>query len=769
MAEETVGLLRVVLASNSAQFVTGMEQASASVSSFDKTATKAGAGVASFGTSAQGATESTGLLSGAVGRLAAGFTAALVVDRVISSVISFGREAFTSAGQITDLASKTGLTMRSIQEMEAAAKQTGTTLQAFTTASFQLGVRLAGGSDSVVAAVQALGLSYRELKAQSPDEQFRVITERLGEVQSAQERNKLAVELFGRSAKDVLPAIAQGYREIADSAVIAGDQQLLALDMASDALDSFYNSAKNVTIQLAGGLVIAARETWRTFKEGMDQALAPFAAAWQHATDAMEAWGLKAQEIQKVHGPASAGLKDTTQAAKALTMSWEEMNTIADKLTASVGKKTTVTRTYTQALRELAPAVQAVQGPSESLLFLESRSIQDTARLSQELERWARINGATLAPSIRQVNGVLGEQVELVNRATHEWVPFKQSVDQAGDQTEESAKQAGVFAVAWGDTMEQLPDVIINAIQRGTSAIRAAGSLIGTNMMGAFVEKFGPAIEAALPFGLGRAVNALLPRIGSLLGPLAQRIAGFFRNFFGGPSGEELTGRAQVAEFEESLHSALSAGQEAESQGEDWRRTVIAIRDAYIAAGRSQEEALRDAERLWESSRDGGEDALAVIEEIKRKMRELTSGEHTIEIGVEYRTSAPPGATRPGDPESHTQPVDPGFATGTMGRFGGWFRDFKKGFPTRLHGIEAVVPKQDAPAFAREVLAAEGPPGGGGVAVLPVIMGADRSPRDIARDAINHLAKSGLPTNESGIASAIEAVIDNWFLTYSRG
>jgi TP901 family phage tail tape measure protein len=192
------------------------------------------------------------------------------------------------------------------------------------------------------------------------------------------------------------------------------------------------------------------------------------------------------------------------------------------------------------------------------------------------------------------------------------------------------------------------------------------------------------------------------------LSKLASKAKDILRGIFGGPDADELAGRELVEGFEDSLRDGLSAAQEAESQGEDWRRTVIAIRDAYIAMGRTEEEALADAERLWESSRQSAEESARVIAEIQRKMRELTDGTHTVDVEVVYRGNAPDGATRPGEPESHTQPVDPGFAGGTMGRFGDYFRNFGKGFPTTLHGVEAVLRPQDVMPFAESVMAGAG-------------------------------------------------------------
>lgn len=80
---------------------------------------------------------------------------------------------------------------------------------------------------------------------------------------------------------------------------------------------------------------------------------------------------------------------------------------------------------------------------------------------------------------------------------------------------------------------------------------------------------------------------------------------------------------------------------------------------------------------------------------------------------------------------------DPGFAGGTRSRYGRWFNDFGAEFQTRLHGDEAVVTRQQAPEFARDVLG--GAQGGGSVhvdfrgAIVPDYAGMQRLADMMAR------------------------------------
>ena len=129
-------------------------------------------------------------------------------------------------------------------------------------------------------------------------------------------------------------------------------------------------------------------------------------------------------------------------------------------------------------------------------------------------------------------------------------------------------------------------------------------------------------------FGPGGLVSGLFQKGMEELGQLAwsglKKIGGFFKDLFTGPSAQELAGRDVVANFEANLAKMLTDGQIVEAGNESWKMTVIAVRDAYIAMGRTEQEALDDVKKLWESSKQGPAAVAAIIDEITGKMHELT-------------------------------------------------------------------------------------------------------------------------------------------------
>lgn len=178
---------------------------------------------------------------------AAGTMAAQLAGTALRSVIRLGREALDTAGHLVDLSAQTGLSTVTLQRMDAVAGQTGTTLDVLTNAAFRLQNRIAGGGDTVRAAVTALGLDLEKLRQQKPDQQFETTIVALGKMENATAANQAAVELFGlRLAKTAIGA-AKDYQSIADAALASTDAQLQALDVIGDRLDKFSKDFKATT------------------------------------------------------------------------------------------------------------------------------------------------------------------------------------------------------------------------------------------------------------------------------------------------------------------------------------------------------------------------------------------------------------------------------------------------------------------------------------------------------------------------------------------
>lgn len=207
-----------------------------------------------------------------------------------------------------------------------------------------------------------------------------------------------------------------------------------------------------------------------------------------------------------------------------------------------------------------------------------------------------------------------------------------------------------------------LPNVIMGAFTGGGDVGKAiGGSVFGKlfDAKGVIGKQFqeGGAVTgwlAGTSIGkkIGESLGSLMGPLGTmlgglagkLLGPLVSKVGGFFTGLFGGVSAMEKEGRAAAAQFQQHLHSTLNAQQQLEAGNESWKKTVIAVRDAYIAAGKTEQEALDIVAKLWKAEKEGGKGVAAVIAEIQSVM-ESGLKPATVAVGDEF-TSMTTKATK---------------------------------------------------------------------------------------------------------------------------
>ena len=171
-------------------------------------------------------------------------------------LIDQAKGALAFADELVNLSNKTGIGIEALQRYKLVAEQGGTSLDTFTGAIFRLGTNLVKGTAEVRASAEALGLPYERLKAMKPEQQFDTVAVALSKVDNVQERNRLGLELFGKSAGAIIPGIVDGYVEWRDSAVTASDEAIRALDRAGDRLGKFEADWNAKLVQAMGSTLI---------------------------------------------------------------------------------------------------------------------------------------------------------------------------------------------------------------------------------------------------------------------------------------------------------------------------------------------------------------------------------------------------------------------------------------------------------------------------------------------------------------------------------
>ena len=100
------------------------------------------------------------------------------------------------AGDFSDLAAQTGLSVEMMSELETALKDAGTTVEDFAKSAVKMQKAIfeaSSGSEAAQASFAALGLDVGRLLSMSPDQQFTAIAEALSKVENPTERLGLAM------------------------------------------------------------------------------------------------------------------------------------------------------------------------------------------------------------------------------------------------------------------------------------------------------------------------------------------------------------------------------------------------------------------------------------------------------------------------------------------------------------------------------------------------------------------------------------------------
>ncbi len=141
-------------------------------------------------------------------------TQMLGVGAALAAPFVLAAKVFTEMGSdLIDMSQRTGVSVEALSELGFAAEQSGAdmeTLEAGLRKMQKLVVEAAGGSKEARDALDKLGLSVADLKALAPDEQFKLIADKLSKIENPALRAALAMDVFGKSGTKLLPLMNDG-------------------------------------------------------------------------------------------------------------------------------------------------------------------------------------------------------------------------------------------------------------------------------------------------------------------------------------------------------------------------------------------------------------------------------------------------------------------------------------------------------------------------------------------------------------------------------
>jgi len=269
-----IATLAVRISAQIAEFQQSFNDASKSVEGFKSSFEKAAAGIQGTLDGISKTFSQFGSVVGTIGVAVAGVTVAAAAVAVafkgVSAAVSTAFETVSNAvshtaelgDQLFGLSQKTDLTVESLSAFKFVAAQTNTSLESITGAVFKMQTNLGKGSKETKAALDGIGLSLKDLRAQDPSEAFASIISKLGELPNASARAAAGVAIFGKSFKDIaqlskedLPALIAQAKELG---VVMSQETAVASDRLKDGLGAIHAATEGLTQQLGAKLIPAA-------------------------------------------------------------------------------------------------------------------------------------------------------------------------------------------------------------------------------------------------------------------------------------------------------------------------------------------------------------------------------------------------------------------------------------------------------------------------------------------------------------------------------
>jgi len=172
----------------------------------------------------------------------------------IAGAVREFRKLSQEADRIQKLGLQLGISAEAVQELGFAAEQSGSNLEQFSKGLIQMQRNIQNANDGLstqVRSFERMGLEVEALRGLAPDRQFALIADALSQMEDETQRNASALEIFGRSASNILPLLnqgAEGIRELREQMSATGAV------FSQDAVDAAakFNDALNVlTLQLS--------------------------------------------------------------------------------------------------------------------------------------------------------------------------------------------------------------------------------------------------------------------------------------------------------------------------------------------------------------------------------------------------------------------------------------------------------------------------------------------------------------------------------------
>ncbi len=207
-------------------------------------------------------------------------------------LISWAKKAASSADEVLTLSKTTGMATSTIQEFQYAAELLDVDLNTISGSLTKLTVsinKVAEGNESTAETFNKLGIRVQNVDGslRSSEEVFYDAIDALGNIGNETERDALAMELFGKSAKELNPLIEEGSKGLNSYKKEANDVGFVLDTLSLNKLGKLDDSWQRMN------------KTFTAFKTELAVEFAPYLEeAIQKVTNYIRIWGQKFKEAR---------------------------------------------------------------------------------------------------------------------------------------------------------------------------------------------------------------------------------------------------------------------------------------------------------------------------------------------------------------------------------------------------------------------------------------------------------------------------------------
>ncbi len=188
-------------------------------------------------------------------------TGLAVAGGSLAATFALVQSRLTALADLADRAERAGVGAGWLRSMEFAADMAGVSADKLGASMSKLTMQIGkarAGSEPVQEAFAKLGLNLQQLQSMSTEQVFAAIAERLSKMPDPADRTALAMEIFGKSAAELIPLLnqgAEGLAELVKEAENLGlaltDEEIKAAAEADDAIQKLTKSFGALTDKLA--------------------------------------------------------------------------------------------------------------------------------------------------------------------------------------------------------------------------------------------------------------------------------------------------------------------------------------------------------------------------------------------------------------------------------------------------------------------------------------------------------------------------------------